>query len=513
MGIITIKSHIKKIQLLLALALAIASVVYAADSLTESHQGPNFYPTYPALKLNESAYPDLVKRGEYIAKSADCIACHTNSKEGGKPFAGGLPIKTPFGIFYSPNITPDKETGIGTWSVDNFVHAMHEGIRPDGKSYFPVFPYTSFTKVSKQDLIALKAYLEAIPAVHQENKKPTAPWPFSWRFGQIFWKWMFFNKGYYQYDTNKSAQWNRGAYLTQGLGHCGECHTPRNILGAMKNKYYLGGAFIDGYWSPNITGLEFRDTPISEINDVFDKDQLINKAGPVAGPMKEVDHNSMVYLTDSDRDAIALYLKSVQSIETRNANGSKPKPNKSSLKNGEKVYLQACAKCHENGAVGAPLMYDTANWYGRMQQGLPVLYDHVIKGYNQMPAKGSCLTCSDKDLQDSVDYILNESMSGIDVRMVKGTAVAPPDTSIEKGQKVYEQHCAICHKDGHMNAQKLGDKDLVSKPIDILIINSLHGVGNMPAKGGCKQCSNADIIAAVKYMAQQANPKGNYSLW
>lgn len=506
-------SYLKKLFYIGFLGIFFLNSVHAADSATEKKQRQPFYPEYPKLNITPSSNPELIARGEYLIKLGDCIACHTNSAEGGKQFAGGLPLETPFGTFYSPNITPDPETGIGKWSVNDFIRAMHEGVRPDGKHYFPVFPYTSFTKISKQDLIAIKAYLDAIPPVKQQNKSPTAPWPFSWRFTQIFWKWMFFDQGYYQYNPNQTPQWNRGAYLVQGLGHCGECHTPRNLLGAMQNKYYLTGAIIDGYWAPNITSLEFRDTPFSEIEDVFDKDQLINKAGPVAGPMKEVDHNSFKYFTHYDLDAVALYLKSVQSVEPRLPEGLKNVPNKSPLKKGEIVYNQVCAICHDKGVAGAPLIYDTANWYGRMQQGINVLYEHVIKGYNQMPAKGACLTCTDNDIKDAVDYILKESMNPMDVRAVKATMAKAPSTSLELGQKIYEQHCAVCHKSGYMGAQKLGDPKLLQKPTDVLIVNTIQGIGNMPARGGCKKCTNVDLIAAVKYMAQQANPKGNYSLW
>ena len=285
---------------------------FAADSLTKKAQGFDFYPKYPKPDLSKGD-PQLIKKGEYLARAGDCIACHTNTMANGKAFAGGLAINTPFGAYYTPNITPDKQTGIGNWTTQEFIRALHDGINPKGQYYFPVFPYPSFTKVSRQDLIAIKAYLDAIPPVYQKNKPPGAPWPFSWRFAQLGWRLLFFKAGYYQYDPQHSAQWNRGAYLVQGLGHCGACHTPRNFLGGSKNKYYLNGAVVDGFWAPDITSLEFKDIPQAEVVNVFTHDELINQAGPIARPMREVDHDSLKYMSAYDLNAMAMYLKTVKS--------------------------------------------------------------------------------------------------------------------------------------------------------------------------------------------------------
>lgn len=507
---------------------------YVAKNVQDYQGAPgtsaiDFYPKYPKLIIKPGMNKKLIAKGEYLVKAGDCMACHTDTTHHGLPFAGGLAIDTPFGKFFTPNITPDKETGIGNWDDEDFIRAMHDGIRPDGSYYFPVFPYTSFNKVSKSDLLAIKAYLDALPPIHKEDKSPTAPWPFSWRFAQVFWRALFFKAAYYQYDPNESEQWNRGAYLVQGLGHCGECHTPRNIMGAMKEKYYLTGAFIDGFWAPDITSLGLSTASDKQVTQVFEDYELINQAGPVRGPMAEVDHDSLKYLTQDDLNAIAVYLKSVHSQQPRIPDISKQealdlKPltapslkqykfTPDTLKVGEKVYNKVCAICHDKGMAGAPKIYDTANWTMRLKQGLPMLYKHAIDGFNQMPPKGGCITCSDNEIEAAVDYIIDNSQVPAEKNIVSGDEALKPDTSITLGKKVYEKVCSVCHDNGHLGAQKLGDPTLLSKTVDVLIYNTIHGIGNMPAKGGCKTCSNSDIIAAVKYMAQQANPKGDYSLW
>ncbi len=502
-----------------ALCISLMNTSYAADKVTNKTQTGNplkeFYPTYPKPILHPGDNVALIKKGEYLVRIGDCISCHTNTPGGGKNFAGGLPIHTPFGTFFTPNITPDKKTGIGNWTTDDFINAMHDGINPEGQNYFPVFPYTSFTKINKDDLIAIKAYLDHIQPVYQKDKAPTAPWPFSWRFAQIFWKWMFFKAEYYHYDHDHSKQWNRGAYLVQGLGHCGECHTPRNLLGAMKQKYYLTGAFIDGYWAPDITGIEFSDTPHGEVVDVFDRARLINKAGPVRGPMDEVDHNSLMQLNPYDLDAIALYLKSVKSPQPRLPDGIKGKAN---YEAGRKVYKDVCAMCHDKGIAGAPMIYDTYNWDMRLKKGgIDNLYMHAINGYNNMPPKGGCVTCNDADVKAAVNYILSQSQDASAAQRVSGSVNPKPDTSYKRGKLIYQNSCAVCHDSGHLGAEKLTDKQawhrLLEKNLDTLIVNTIKGIGNMPPKGGCNECSTSDIIAAVKYMAKTVNPEGDYSLW
>jgi mono/diheme cytochrome c family protein len=255
--------------------------------------------------------PSVVARGEYLVRAGECFSCHT--VPGGTAFAGGRALATPFGTFYSPNITPDKETGIGNWTDVEFVRALRKGVRPDGANYFPVFPYPSFTGISNEDALAIKAYLFSLAPVHQPNRRHEVSFPFSWRFLQNGWKMLFFTKGPFRPDPRRDDSLNRGAYLVTALGHCGECHTPRNRLGAMRKSMWLAGT-VDGPDDdpvPNITpdaktGIgDWREDDIAELLKTGDT-PLVSK---VKGAMKEVVADSTSHLTDADRRAIATYLE------------------------------------------------------------------------------------------------------------------------------------------------------------------------------------------------------------
>ena len=371
-----------------------------------------YYPAYPATAPASGAQQELIQRGEYLAKMGDCIACHTDSKAGTGAYAGGLPLNTPFGTFYSPNITPDKETGIGNWTEQDFIRALKEGRDPKGRNYFPVFPYIYFSKITDDDARALYAYFMSIPAIHLENK--SLPFPFGVpgaRFSLWGWNLLFFFPGNspIEYQASQSAEWNRGKYIVDGLGHCSMCHTPLNLLGSPKERYYLTGGFIDGYWAPNITKWGLISATHEDVADVFKKDKLINNAGPVAGPMAEVNHDSLKYLTDADMLAISTYIKTVESEEPLGLPASNAAP---SLARGRQVYFTACAICHQDGQMSAPIIGDAPNWNQRLKDtNLAGLYRHVIDGFNSMPPKGACVTCSDNDIMSAVDYILDESLT------------------------------------------------------------------------------------------------------
>jgi mono/diheme cytochrome c family protein len=266
-----------------------------------------------------AAEPDLVARGAYLANAADCVSCHTDSEHGGKPYAGGRAIATPFGTFYSPNITPDRETGIGRWSEAQFARALRDGVRPDGANLFPVFPYPSFTKIVDADARAIWAYLSSLPPVRQRNRRDEVSFPFSWRFLLTGWKWLFFESGPFRPSPDRSAADNRGAYLVTALAHCGECHTPRNLLGATEPSRFLAGTARgpDGKPVPNMT--PDRDTGIGNWNEQDIVGVLTDGHTPdsdfVGGAMAEVV-KSTARLTDADRRAIAIYLKSLPPIRS-----------------------------------------------------------------------------------------------------------------------------------------------------------------------------------------------------
>ena len=269
-----------------------------------------------------AADTDPAERGAYLATAAGCADCHTDAKNGGRPYAGGRALTTPFGTFYAPNITPDLDTGIGRWSNAQLLNALREGVSPDGSNYFPVFPYPSFTKITDDDARAIKAYLLAQPAVRQSNRAHDVAFPFSWRFLLNGWKLLFFSPGPFRPAPERSEAYNRGAYLVTALAHCGECHTPRNWFGAMEPSRFLAGTTHgpDGKAVPNITpDLETGIGKWSEDDIVaLLKDGQTPEFDFVGGAMAEIVKNT-TRLTDADRRAIAVYLRTLPTIrsETR----------------------------------------------------------------------------------------------------------------------------------------------------------------------------------------------------
>jgi mono/diheme cytochrome c family protein len=272
----------------------------------------------PAIAADPEA--DAIARGAYLANAADCEACHTDREHGGQPYAGGRALATPFGTFYSPNITPDPQTGISRWSDEQFLRALRDGVHSDGANYLPVFPYPSFTKVTDADARAIKAYLFSVPAVRQANRTHDVSFPLSWRFLQDGWKLLFFSPGPFRPAPNRSEAYNRGAYLVTALAHCGECHTPRNWFGATKPDRFLAGNpdGPDGKKVPNIT--PDRKTGIGNWSEDDIIGVLIDGHTPdfdkVGGAMAEVV-KSTARLTEEDRRAIAVYLKSLPAIRSK----------------------------------------------------------------------------------------------------------------------------------------------------------------------------------------------------
>ena len=263
------------------------------------------------------------KRGEYLAKAGGCIGCHTvEAKEGSKDkpvaLAGGRALKTPFGTFYGPNITPHAEAGIGKWSEADFMRAMREGRRPDGAHYYPAFPYTSFTRISDGDLRDLWAYLRALKPAEQPSKPHELGFFFRWRFLLVFWKWFFFTPGPFVADAGKSAALNRGAYLVQALGHCGECHTPRNFLGGLKKDRALAGGKLDEGKSPPVNAPNLTPTRLKRYGDGELKDILTSGLYPdgdiMGETMAEVVKNTTSQLTPADLDALIAFLRGLPAL-------------------------------------------------------------------------------------------------------------------------------------------------------------------------------------------------------
>jgi len=264
------------------------------------------------LATFESAFAQGdAKRGEYLAKAGGCVGCHTEARQGAVAFAGGRALKTPFGTFYGPNITPDQNAGIGRWSEEDFVRAMRRGLRPDGANYFPAFPYPSFTKIADADLKDLWAYLRSLPPSARASQPHDLRFPFSWRLLVWIWKWLFFTPGPFTPDPSRSAALNRGAYLVDALGHCGECHTPRNFLGGPKASRYLAGGKLPGEGSaPNLTPTRLKKWDTKDLKD-FLQTGMTPDGDVVAETMGEVITNTTGKLTSPDLDALLAYLRSL----------------------------------------------------------------------------------------------------------------------------------------------------------------------------------------------------------
>ena len=309
----------------------------------------------------ESFAPDLVAKGEALAGGGYCAACHT--AKGGQTFAGGYAMATPFGVIRSTNITPDPETGIGTWSEAAFARAMHEGVSRDGSHLFPVFSYDHFTKLSDEDVRALYAYFMTRAPVHAPARPNGIPFPFDIRYLQAGWKLLFFRPGRFEPDGEKSAEWNRGAYLARGLSHCGACHTPRNLLGAEKPGDAYGGAVIDNWVAPPLTAANPAPAPWTR-EELYDylRTGTSKLHGTAAGPMFPVVQG-LGALPDSDIRAIATYFADIDKAADRLPSVSaavSQAMSDASAKTGEQVdpdtrlYTAACASCHYN-AGSAPL--------------------------------------------------------------------------------------------------------------------------------------------------------------
>src|SRR5688572_19455214 len=249
------------------------------------------------------------KRGEYLARAGGCLGCHTEEKKDAVPFAGGRALKTPFGTFYGPNITPHPQAGVGRWTEADFINAMRHGRRPDGANYFPSFPYPSFTKISDADLRDLWAYLRTLPQSSQPSREHDLPFYFRWRFLLTFWKWLFFTAGPFTPAAGASEIVNRGAYLVQALGHCGECHTPRNLLGAVKRDRYLAGTAE----ASNLTPTGLKKWGDSELKEFLTTGTTPDGDVP-AEDMGEVIKNTTSQLTPQDLTALIAYLRSLTPI-------------------------------------------------------------------------------------------------------------------------------------------------------------------------------------------------------
>jgi mono/diheme cytochrome c family protein len=291
--------------------------------------------------------PANIARGAYLARAGDCMACHT--ARDGAPYAGGRGLATPFGTVYAPNITPDAHTGIGAWTADDFWHALHNGIAPGGRLLYPAFPYPNTTRVARDDADALYAYLRSLAPVRQANRPHALRFPYDRQIVLAGWRLLYFKPGVYAPQPARSAEWNRGAYLVEGLGHCAACHSPRNGLGATADRLSGGHIPSIGWYAPaldadNEAGLGNWD----QAHIVQLLRTGVAPRGAVFGPMAEVVNQSLQYLTEADAGAMAVYLKSLPASPS--SRGLAAAPSEDVMQAGRQLYDHHCADCH--GADG-----------------------------------------------------------------------------------------------------------------------------------------------------------------
>jgi mono/diheme cytochrome c family protein len=326
----------------------------------QDYKGPD--PTgVPAGLRNAS----LVERGQYLTRAADCEACHT--VKGGEPFTGGLAFNLPFGTLYSPNITPDKDTGIGNWSDADFLNALHKGVAPDGMRLYPAFPYPAYTMISDADALAIKAFLFSLPARHATAPANTLAFPFNQRWLMAFWSAFFNSDKRFEPNPAQSPEWNRGAYLAEAMAHCGDCHTPRNLMQALDNRKKFAGAVAAGWKAYNIT--QDKDSGIGGWSDTALADFLATGHatgyGTASGPMGEAVDKSLMHLAPEDIKALVVYLRTIPAIADPTLPAPKIAPASVAPKTvtadarGKAIFAGACVGCHDWTGNSPVLSYAT----------------------------------------------------------------------------------------------------------------------------------------------------------
>ncbi|MDO6406756.1 c-type cytochrome [Pantoea phytobeneficialis] len=292
---------------------------------------------------------DQISRGSYIATLGDCTACHTTDAT--QPFAGGVKLQTPFGTLVGANITPDPATGIGNWNYDDFKRAMTAGIGHGGKRLYGAMPFTAYTKMSDADLRDLWAWMQTLQPIHHEVETNQLPFPFNIRSSLMVWNWINFDKGEFQPHPDKSAQWNRGAYLVEGPGHCGTCHTPKNLLGGDKGGQFLTGEVVEGWYAPNLTNSDHSGLGKWTTEDIVSYLRTgVNRFDIASGPMADAVSHSTQHWRDDDLQAVATYLKGGDKQSEK-----VPQPLPASderMQLGAQIYASKCSACHSPGGRG-----------------------------------------------------------------------------------------------------------------------------------------------------------------
>jgi len=366
-----------------------------------------------AARAELDSYTELA-RGRELARVGDCVACHT--APGGKPFAGGLRLATPFGDIATPNLTPDEETGLGRWTADEFARALHDGIGRNGMRLYPAFPYPYYTKVTRRDADAILTFLRSLTPVRNAVPRDTLPFPYDIRLAMAGWNMLFFKPGEFTPDPARSAEYNRGAYLVEGLGHCGACHTPMNQFGANDAGAFLQGNRLQGWFAPNITSdarLGLGAWSIDEIVTYLQTGR--NARTQASGPMAEVITNSTALMRPEELRAMAIYLKERPAPATP---APAPLPaNDPRMVSGAALFIDNCTACHTRTGEGVALMFPRLAGSQIVQQGDPTTLLRVVlqgtrgaatSGAPTAPAMPSfAWRLSDTQAADVVTYIRN----------------------------------------------------------------------------------------------------------
>ena len=378
------------------------------------YKGPD--PTgVPASLKNAS----IVARGEWLTKAADCAVCHT--AKGGTEYAGGFAFTLPFGTIYSPNITPDKDTGIGNWTDAQFLNAVHKGIDDEGKHLYPAMPYASYTYMSDADVLAIKAYLFSLAPVHHDVPDDKLAFPFNQRWLMGFWNMFFAADTRFRPDTGQSPAWNRGAYLAEGLAHCGECHTPRNIAYALDNRRKFAGETNAGWRAYNITNDPETGIGAWSDNEVFDYLSTGHALGhgTAAGPMGEAVDHSFSLMSPNDIRALIVYMRSVPALKSNlpapvsTLAPASPKDGVTIADaRGKQIYEGACASCHSWTGVSAILPYATLTGARAVNDpGAGNVAQAVISGIKRTSPQGAVVmpsfgdAYSDIEIADVANYV------------------------------------------------------------------------------------------------------------
>jgi mono/diheme cytochrome c family protein len=403
--------------------MAIATAILGAARLAYAQNAP-VLPAHPvadgptATQLLSQPIADSnpnaaqLRRGQYLVMAGDCMSCHV--RQGGEPLAGGLGLSTPFGVIYSPNITSDKDTGVGNWTGDQFYRAMHDGIDDEGSNLYPAFPYPWFRLISREDDDAILAFLKTTPAVKYTPPKNDLRFPLNFRFMVKGWNLLYLGTHDFTPDAGQSPEWNRGAYLVNGPGHCSACHTAKNALGADVSDRRFQGGNLDTWFAPDLTANERTGLGGWNLDDIAEYLRTGRNAHAGAGgPMADVITYSSSLMSDADRHAIAVYLKS----QAASPSVAHEAPDAGAMRRGAAIYSDACASCHLEDGVGQPRYFPPLGHNAVLQQADPIGLEHLILAGSRIgtsPSRPSPLTMpsfawklTDQEIADVATYLRN----------------------------------------------------------------------------------------------------------